>query len=488
MTLHSIEAQKLFAAEGTLEDRLGSSASIEGKHAIVGAWHDDIKGVESGSASIYTDQGDGAFIETQRLFLADGSPGDYFGHSVAISKHFAIVGAPGDDTLATDSGAVYLFKKNSHGQFEQMATLRASDGGSGDRFGDEIAIDADERTIAITGGGAVYLFRADTHGQFDQGDKVSVPDVSFGHKVAIHAAYLIVSSFPDEAITDQPAYVYKDDGTGHFVLKAQLYGAGPDARTEKFGSSVAISGSFAVVGARGDDDLYGKVYLYRNDGHDAFDQIAVLTPSERTPGDRFGWSVALRDQHLLVGAFWHGMQDYWGSHADAKGAAFLFKEDGSGDWTELSKLIASNGSANDHFGESVALSDQFALVGSPQNEAKAKNAGAVYLFDLKDSILPISSYQTRYFSGQSDDQLKAIITLCDSKAQKIAQLLFHDNTTDIPSSDCLTSSEMISCHYGSEHYSEVLDLLRHESLIFLHLDRLTDVAHLATVCGPIGEP
>jgi len=119
---------QLLAADGAPNDFFGTSVSVFGETAVVGAFFDDTAaGANAGSAYVYTRSG-GIWTQAQRLSASDTSANDYFGAGVAISDGTVVVGAYADDTPAgMNAGSAYIFSPAS--------------GGSGDLDGDGV-IDA----------------------------------------------------------------------------------------------------------------------------------------------------------------------------------------------------------------------------------------------------------------------------------------------------------------------------------------------------------
>jgi hypothetical protein len=144
---------------------------------------------------------------------------------------------------------------------------------------------------------------------------------------------------------------------------------------EFFGSSVAIAGDIAVVGAQGDDengDESGAAYVFtRSDA--GWSQEAKLTANDAEAGDQFGGSIALFGETILVGA----RRD--DDNGDESGAAYLFTRYGS-DWIQQAKLTAADGEAGAEFGRSVALSDDTAIIGAARDDEKGEDSGSVYVF------------------------------------------------------------------------------------------------------------
>ncbi|MCH7819670.1 MAG: T9SS type A sorting domain-containing protein, partial [Candidatus Marinimicrobia bacterium] len=120
-------------SDGAAEDHFGFSVTISGDYAVVGAGYDDDIGDQSGSAYVFKRTGT-SWTQEAKLLPSDGAALDHFGSSVSISGDYAVVGATGDDDNAPDAGSAYLFKRSGT-SWTQEAKILASDGATGDYFG-----------------------------------------------------------------------------------------------------------------------------------------------------------------------------------------------------------------------------------------------------------------------------------------------------------------------------------------------------------------
>ncbi|MDX1400686.1 MAG: hypothetical protein R3245_02090, partial [Kiloniellales bacterium] len=121
----------------------GFSIAMEGNRAVIGAPGDSESGTESGSVFVFErDTKSGEWQEVYKLLPDDGEEGDRFGHAVGLSGDFVYVGAPFDDDVAQDAGAIYLFELNSGARVAQQLEKYVADTVSGhDRFGEAISVD-----------------------------------------------------------------------------------------------------------------------------------------------------------------------------------------------------------------------------------------------------------------------------------------------------------------------------------------------------------
>ena len=136
---------KLTASDMAVGDRFGTSASLSGSRALIGARADDDRGVDSGSAYIFVRSG-GTWTQEAKLTASDGAAGDLFGINVALLGDRALVGANGNDALGSNSGAAYVFVR-SGSTWTQDARLSAAGGAAGDEFGIGLAL-SDDRAFA----------------------------------------------------------------------------------------------------------------------------------------------------------------------------------------------------------------------------------------------------------------------------------------------------------------------------------------------------
>lgn len=144
---------KLAASDGAADDLFGISASLFGNNVVVGAYWDDS---QKGSAYLFRnlDTATGTVTENAKLAATDGMASDWFGWSVSYSGNNAIVGAYGDDDKGTNSGSAYLFRNlaTTSSIVPEAIKLMASDGGAGDAFGFSVSIDGDNFMIGASNG------------------------------------------------------------------------------------------------------------------------------------------------------------------------------------------------------------------------------------------------------------------------------------------------------------------------------------------------
>lgn len=153
-----------------------------------------------------------------------------------------------------------------------------------------------------------------------------------------------------------------------------------------FGFSLAVSGSTAVIGAPSwsggcPGQAIGKVYIFSL-VNGAWVQSAILMASDASASDRFGYSVAISGSTVVIGT----------PHVSDPGAAYVFVKNVAGNWVQQQKLISNTSSNGDLFGLSVAISaDRLAVTQSHVYGG----AGAVNFFSTSGGVWN----ETQSFTG-----------------------------------------------------------------------------------------
>ena len=407
------EVQKVQASDGEAYDIFGNSVSISGNYAIVGAIGDeeDVSGENTidhaGSAYIFERDGEGIWHEVQKLVASDRAKWDEFGYSVSISGKYAIVGAKGEnhDPSGGDSlyhaGSVYLFERNSTGNWLEVQKLVAPDRAREDNFGCSVGISGKIVVIGAIGEddgiinlqrscyGAAYIFECNNSGIWIPMKKLVDPDRGnnelfkgyldlFGSSVAISGNYIVIGAIhEDNDLEDEnrhagAAYIFVRDGTGSWQ-EGQKIVASDRYFGDNFGNSVAISGNYAIIGAFNEDEnayggftkeSAGSAYVFERNGNGTWQEIQKLIPNDRAQNEQFGYSVGISGNLIIIGTPLDADDIFGIDIFEGAGSAYIFKTNENGDWVQFQKIIASDRAVFDFFGASVSVSDNYAIVGT----------------------------------------------------------------------------------------------------------------------------
>jgi uncharacterized protein (DUF2345 family) len=335
------EAAKLVPSQVITPDRnYGFSVAVSDDTVVIGAPNENNRG----SAYIFVKPAggwSGTLTERAKLTAADGTDFSYFGYSVAIYNDTMVVGSPGDNS---GRGAAYIFVKPAGGWATTStfsAKLTTSDGASGDGFGDKVALTGS--TIAAT---AV-------------GDDSRTGSIYVFNKPAL--GWVTTSTFAAKLTASDGAV---NDGLGY---------------------SLGLSQDTIVAGAVGDDGFTGSAYVFARPAGGWVTTStfsAKLTALDRATDDKFGISAGIANDLVIVGT----SGDDIGPNTD-QGSTYVFVKPVGG-WrglmTETTKLTASDGAANDGFGNSVAAEGSTMGVGTPGDD---NVKGSAYLF-ISNILIP----------------------------------------------------------------------------------------------------
>jgi hypothetical protein len=373
LAIHRLDIDSSITAliNGTLEvhDRFGRSLAHYDDFLAIGAADAAGLGVDSGVVYMFV-RNNGNWHLDQTLFAPDVI-NNGFGESIAIQGTTMAIGAPRDDEANTNSGAVYIFHHGDLGWSFKEKLLPESP--SGDErigydlsiFDDTLAVGAHRDNSVAIEAGAVYVFYREGSG-WQQQAKLTASDGAasdfFGASVSLYEDTLAIGAYRDDIGTnDDTGSVYIFNRNGELWSLSEKITASDMDEFSRFGNSVSLQEDLLVVGAYEDGGLAneaGAVYIYHFDG--IWDEVVKLTASDSSEGSRFGFEVSLSGDRLAIGAaFDDGI-------ASGTGAVYLF-ENNESEWVEIEKVTLTNGVAYDYYGYSVLLSGNY-LFASTQND------------------------------------------------------------------------------------------------------------------------
>ena len=358
------------------DDQFGNAVAIDGNHILVGVSGDDTNGDGVGQAYLLD------ATTGNRIFTFDDptpTGGDRFGASVAIDGNHILVGASRDNTNGTDIGQAHLFDATTGNLIftfdDPTPTVR-------DGFGSSVAIDGnrvlvgarfDNTNVENISQGQAHLFDATTGNLiFTLDDPTPTFGDSFGISVSVDGNHILIGANSDETFGNAVGQAHLFDATtGNLLFTFN----DPDPTgVDNFGESVAIDGNHALVGAINSDVVNdtndGQAHLF-----DTTTGELIFTFDDPTPtgADRFGASVAIDGNHILVGA----SRD--NTNGIDVGQAHLF------DATTGNLVLTFDDptpTVSDKFGGSVSIDGNRVLIDAPDDDSNGSNAGQAHLFSI----------------------------------------------------------------------------------------------------------
>lgn len=380
---HALPAPPTGAQSGA---QLGWSVAVDDIYTVVGAPFDDIGGPDSGVVKVFHTT-TGALLHV----LANPTPasGDNFGYSVAVSGNRVVVGANRDDTAATNAGSVYVYDLSTGTPTVPITVLNKASPVAGDNFGNSVAISGTRVVVGAylddagaTDSGSAHVFDLTSPTPTVPVATLNNPSPGssngFGISVAISGNRVLVGAYRNDpgAVADAgAAYVYDVTNFPSTVPAYTLTKPIPTA-FDNFGTSVAISGNLAVVGAPSDDlgaPNGGSAYVF--DLGSSTPTVPTFTVLEPTPivSNSFGGSVAISGNRLVVGV---NVDD---TGAVDAGRSYVFDV---GNPTPVAILNNPSPATFDNFGTAVAISGNRVVVGAIFDDTGATDAGTAYGYDL----------------------------------------------------------------------------------------------------------
>ncbi len=197
----------------------------------------------------------------------------------------------------------------------------------------------------------------------------------FGYSVAISGSYIVVGCPGDDnAVNDVGSvYIYHyDNNNWTFMTVLYAYDA---AYADYYGNCVDISGNYAVVGAYGDDDggsESGSAYVYElSNGNWIFD--TKLTASNPSSGDNFAYSVSIDGDRIICGS------DREDSRGYNSGLAYIYQLQ-NGNWLERWTVYGADTWSEEHFGIAVNINGDYAIAGATGQDDNGDDSGCAYIY------------------------------------------------------------------------------------------------------------
>lgn len=319
---------RLTASNGLPNDGFGRALDLDGDVAVVAG--------KNGVFPYVWERIGGSWQEVAQLDPGEALGTVIYGYSVAVSGQIIAVGAPESPSAGPRRSAVHIFEKIG-GNWMHTARLTVDEDQTNDYFGGSVDLSGDRLVVGAEG-------------------------ANVGMAQLQGAAYVFVK------------------GPAGWVLEDKLVGA--DGSTyDLFAQSVTIEGDRVVVGCSGADNGLGSpfsdagaVYVFERNGNDWL-QTAKLTAPIVAQYELLGRRVALHGDTIAAGA--PGVRVNGNIR---QGAVDVF-EHVAGIWQHQSRVVASDGEAEESFGQQgFALTADSLFVGLTGNVVAGVPMGSVYSY------------------------------------------------------------------------------------------------------------
>lgn len=246
----------------------------------------------------------------------------------------------------------------------------------------EVLLTGAPRLVGPGQRGAIYT----KENNFAEGTEVTL--LSTSPKTSAICSVSLSDTYATIGYPDNPSGIHLQGGDVHIYTKQNDVWEDDDTNTEViitaadaaasqlFGTSVTINENFLIVGAKGDNNSRGAVYVFeRNEDTDVWEQKQKIIASDGAAGDEFGGAVSISGDYFAVGAEFADSSD---TEVNV-GAVYIYNY--SNTWNELRKITSVNesGLIANNFGHSLDLQGDYLIVGSPN----AQNSGVADIFYKK---------------------------------------------------------------------------------------------------------
>jgi len=371
-------------------EAFGSTLVLRGKRLLVGDFVENTGATASGTAYLYELASGSPTVPAFTFNNPNPGAFDRFSWGISLADDQVLIGAYTDDKGGIDAGTAYFYdllsgtptlpvREFNDPGFEVLSQFGQSVAVSGTL----VAVGTGEKDLNIDGAGQVRIF--DTSSPTPNVPVLTIPSPQpalrgrFGVAVALDGTRLVVGArdMNGSVVFAGAVYVYDlgsaTPGTPVQVIPNPV----PSSSSNRFGRSVALSGTHVVVGAPEEDTLAanaGSAYVF--DLSSGTPGVPVLTLDHPTAGDLFGFSVGISGTRIIVGAH---ENDTGASNA---GSAYVYDLASGTPATPVAALNNPTPASNDFFGCTVAIEGGRAVVGAYGDDTGAQNAGSVYVYDL----------------------------------------------------------------------------------------------------------
>lgn len=359
------------------------------------------------------------WTQKNRLEASDAAVSDNFGFSSALDISYSLVGAPNaNSSNAADVGKAYLYKKNFFlGTYSEDQILMPVYNDSNMNFGYSVAIGREWLVVGAPNHsynengqgfkekvGSVYFYKYDevtekwgtVNGSVYNQNTAVLPggwtglgkqnaNAQYGYSVDMDASsnWCIIGIPQTNAGFEGMAQIW-ENVSGTWTYRKQITSS-DGATGDSFGYSVTINdgGTFAFVGANNHNSAKGAVYVFKKNHPNAGDwgQYQKIVSLDERINSYFGNSVSVHGNTLLIGS---------PNGGNFSGAVYeVTYSTGTGKWGTQSgsnyvpssdKIVALDASANDQYGYSVGVYDNFGVVGSKSTDMSGNvDTGSAYI-------------------------------------------------------------------------------------------------------------
>lgn len=403
-------------------DRFGRSVAISGPLVLVGSYLDDTGATNAGSAYVFNMTAGSPGLPVHSISNPEPAPDDWFGYAIGISGSHIVAGAINDDKTAANAGSAYVYDLLSTSPAFPVAVLNKPGPDGEEAFGHALAVSGTKLVVGANGSSEAAQKKGIAYVYDSASSQPLLPILTlmnpaaeindgFGSAVAISGTRIVIG-VPGESSSEFNSgrvCVYDLPGLTPALPVFTLDNPTP-AEDDAFGSTVAISGPWVIVGVDYDDTFgnnAGIVYVYNLTSPMPTTPVFTLAPpSPSTSLGFFGRKVAVSGSLLLVGDVTNRIGQY------EAGSAYVYNLDSLNSSAPILTLHNPSPGANDLFGGALAISGTRLVIGASSDSFGATVSGSVYVYDISSTTptVPIATIHNPLPENNSEFGLSVAIS------------------------------------------------------------------------------
>ncbi|PVW16558.1 adhesin [Marixanthomonas spongiae] len=321
--------------------------------------------------------GTAQFEQVTKVVSEDREGRAEYGTAVAINENFAIVGASRENIA---SGAAYVYAKDNEGEWSFMQKLAATDPNNGAEYGGGAAFVDDYVVVAagradvegVIRAGALYVYEQNNNA-WQLNAKLIASDYSSDAKMGMNPTSLaaenntIVAGAPGENTWTGAVYIFTEE-EGTWTETQKITAPNPQS-PDAFGIGVALSGNQLAIGSDKANGLKGAVFMYTKNNEGIWEYDQTLVASDGVAEDYFGNSISILNDQMVIGAY--GVNNELGK-------AYIFEKNSEGIWEEVQMVMSDPTTDRTQFGWSTDIQEDMIMVSAPH--IYGNEVGEVFMY------------------------------------------------------------------------------------------------------------
>ena len=231
-----------------------------------------------------------------------------------------------------------------------------------------------------------------------------IREAKFGKSISLNGWNQAVIGAPGENDLDGKVYIFNIENNGSFTQAQEIHNPIP-LSAGQFGDSIVTYDKYLFISSPDYDSFSGSVYIYQKESNGTYSFVQELNNFSNI-GDNFGWCLSVDGDQLAVASL--------EANNSKSGKVLIFENNGTS-WNFDANFTSDDNASEDRFGFDLALNNNRLLVGVPKSDANGANSGAAYIFE-KNATLWEQKIKLSPSDLSSDDEFGYSVALSNNIA------------------------------------------------------------------------